>query len=242
MIKHPSPKQNRLLATLPPEDYKQLLPHLELVELSLNTSLYKSSHHQSHAYFPITSIASLMSDLSDGTSIEFAMVGNEGMIGISLFMGESMTTYRAAILCEGQAYRLNKQQFIQRFSQSNAMQYILLRYTQSLISQIAQTAVCNRHHSLDKQLCCLLLLIVDRLPSNEINLTQELIANRLGVRREGITESAGRLQKSGLIKYRRGHIVILNRTKLEEKVCECYQSIKNESDHSELSGICSVSP
>ena len=242
MTIHPSPNQNRLLAALPPTDYKQLLPHLELVELSLNTTLYKPSRHQSHAYFPITSIASLMSDLSDGTSIEFAMVGNEGMIGTSLFMGDGpMTTNRAAILCGGQAYRLNKQQFIQKFSQSNSMQYILLRYTQSLISQIAQTAVCNRHHSLDKQLCCLLLLIADRLPSNEINLTQELIANRLGVRREGITESAGRLQKSGLIRYSRGHIFILNRPKLEEKVCECYQNIKNDSDYSKLSGIHSVS-
>lgn len=233
----PDPKQNHLLAILSTADYKKLMPHLEVVDLPVNTNLYKSSCLQSYAYFPTTCIASLISDLSDGTSIEFAIVGNEGMIGTSLFMGKEPTSAnRAVILSAGQAYRLNRHQFNQGFSSSDTLQHILLNYMQSLISQIAQTAVCNRHHSLDKQLCRLLLLIADRLPSNKINLTQESIANTLGVRREGITEVAGKLQKSGLIRYRRGCILILDRAELEKRVCECYHLLRHKSDNSALTG------
>ena len=228
----PSPRQNKILASLPSTDFDRLFPHLELVSIPLDTTLYNSSRNLSHAYFPITSIVSLASILEDGTTIEFALVGNEGVIGISLFMGsEATAANRAIVLSEGLAYQINGSLLAREFSSSSTIQQVLLHYTQTLISQIAQTAVCNRHHSLDKQLCRLLLLIVDRLPSNEINMTQELIANTLGVRREGITEAAGRLQKAGLIQYSRGHIIILNKQKLEDKACECYRIIKNESHH-----------
>ena len=228
----PSPRQNKILASLPSTDYDRLLPYLELVSIPLDTTLYDSSKNLSHAYFPITSIVSLASILDDGTSIEFALVGNEGVIGISLFMGcEATATNRAIVLSEGLAYQMNGSLLTTEFTNSSTIQQALLHYTQTLISQIAQTAVCNRHHSLDKQLCRLLLLIVDRLPSNEINMTQELIANTLGVRREGITEVAGKLQKAGLIQYSRGHIIILNKQKLEDRACECYHIIKNESHH-----------
>ena len=228
----PSPRQNKILASLPSEDYDRIFPHLKLVSIPLDTTLYDSSKNLNHAYFPITSIVSLASILDDGTSIEFALVGNEGVIGISLFMGcEATATNRAIVLSEGLAYQMNGSLLTREFSSSNTIRQALLHYTQTLISQIAQTAVCNRHHSLDKQLCRLLLLIVNRLPSNEINMTQELIANTLGVRREGITEAAGKLQKAGLIQYSRGHIIILNKQMLEKRACECYHIIKNESHH-----------
>ena len=228
----PNPRQNKILASLSSTDYDRLFPHLELVSIPLDATLYNSSRNLSYAYFPITSIVSLASILDDGTTIEFALVGNEGVIGISLFMGsETTSANRAIVLSEGLAYQMNGSILTREFSSSSTIQQVLLHYTQTLISQIAQTAVCNRHHSLDKQLCRLLLLIVDRLPSNEINMTQELIANTLGVRREGITEAAGRLQKAGLIQYSRGHIIILNKQKLEDKACECYHIIKNESHH-----------
>ena len=232
---HPDPKQNHLLANLSTADYKQLIPHLEAVELPINTNLYISSRLQNYAYFPTTCVASLVSDLSDGTSIEFAIVGNEGMIGTSLYIGKEPTSAnRGIVLSAGKAYRLNRDQFTREYDRSGTLQYILLNYLQSLISQIAQTAVCNRHHSLDQQLCRLLLLIADRLPSNKINLTQESISNILGVRREGVTEAAGKLQRSGLIRYRRGCILILNRAELEKRACECYHLLRYEFDHPAL--------
>ena len=226
----PTPLQNYILASLPSKDYERLLPHLELVTIPVDTILYDSSKNLSFAYFPITSIVSLASILDDGTCIEFAVVGNDGIIGISLFMGsEATATNRAVVLSEGLAYQMDGSLLTREFASSKTTQKALLRYTQTLISQIAQTAVCNRHHSLDKQLCRLLLSIVDRLPSNEINMTQELIANTLGVRREGVTEAAGKLQKAGLIQYSRGHIFIMDKQKLEDRACECYHVIKKES-------------
>jgi len=225
-----NPRRNHLLAALPAAECERLFPDMELVPMPLGNVLYESGSQLKHVYFPTTSIVSLLYVLEDGASAEIAVVGNEGMIGIALFMGGETTPSRAVVQSAGHAYRLKGQLLKQEFSRSGAMQHLLLRYTQALITQMAQTAVCNRHHSLDQQLCRWLLLSLDRLPSNELRMTQELIANMLGVRREGVTEAAGKLQSAGLIQYNRGHIVVLDRSGLEAKVCECYDVVKREFD------------
>jgi CRP-like cAMP-binding protein len=225
-----SPRQNRLLAALTAPDYARLEPHLKLVQMPLGTVLYESGILLNHVYFPTTSIVSLLYVMADGASAEIAVVGNEGVIGVSLFMGGETTPSRAVVQSAGHAYRLSGQLLKEEFTRAGAMQHLLLRYTQALITQMAQTAVCNRHHSLDQQLCRWLLLSLDRLASNELAMTQELIANMLGVRREGVTEAAGRLQNAGLIEYRRGHITVIDREGLEARTCECYAVVKKESD------------
>jgi CRP-like cAMP-binding protein len=224
------PRQNHLLAALPTEDYKRLLQHLELVPMPLGDVLYESGNELRHVYFPTTAIVSLLYVMLDGASAEIAVVGNEGIIGVALFMGGETMPNRAVVQSAGHAYRLKGQLLKNEFSRSGELQHLLLRYTQALLTQMAQTAVCNRHHSLDQQLCRWLLLSLDRLPSNELTMTQELIANMLGVRREGVTEAAGNLQRAGLIAYRRGKITVLNRVGLEARTCECYEVVKKEFD------------
>jgi CRP-like cAMP-binding protein len=226
-----SPKQNHLLAALPAADYKRLLPKLEFVPLPLAWAVYESDKAQSYVYFPTTSIVSLLYVMQDGSSAEIAVVGNEGVVGIALFMGGESTPSRAVVQSAGDAYRLKGSILKREFDHGGPIQYLLLRYTQALITQMTQTAVCNRHHSVEQQLCRWLLLSLDRLlPSNELTMTQELISNMLGVRREGVTEAAGRLQAAGLIQYYRGKITVLDRVKLEARVCECYAVVKRESD------------
>jgi CRP-like cAMP-binding protein len=224
------PRQNHLLAALPTEDYKRLLQHLELVPMPLGDVLYESGNELRHVYFPTTAIVSLLYVMLDGASAEIAVVGNEGIIGVALFMGGETMPNRAVVQSAGHAYRLKGQLLKNEFSRSGELQHLLLRYTQALLTQMAQTAVCNRHHTLDQQLCRWLLLSLDRLPSNELTMTQELIANMLGVRREGVTEAAGNLQRAGLIAYRRGKITVLNRVGLEARTCECYEVVKKEFD------------
>lgn len=234
MVKNPSlsaqqsPRQNYLLAALPAADYERLLPHLEHVSLDLGFALYESGSPQSYVYFPAASIVSLLYVMEDGASAEIAVVGNEGLVGISLFMGGETTPSRAVVQSAGYGYRLRASVLKKEFGQAGELQHLLLRYTQALITQMAQTAVCNRHHALEQQLCRWLLLSLDRLPSNELVMTQELIANMLGVRREGVTEAAGHLQAAGLIHYSRGKITVLDRPKLEARVCECYAVVKHE--------------
>ena len=230
MLEPHSPKDNQLLAALPPGDYKRLLAHLELVPLPLGWALYESGSVQGFAYFPTTSIVSLLYVMQDGSSAEIAVVGNEGAVGIALFMGGESTPSRAVVQSAGFGYRLKGSRLKREFERGGPLQYLLLRYTQALITQMAQTAVCNRHHSVEQQLCRWLLLSLDRLPSNVLTMTQELIANMLGVRREGVTEAAGKLQAEGLIQYTRGKITVLNRARLEARVCECYAVVKRESD------------
>ena len=225
-----TPQQNHILAALPAVDYKRLLPHLELVPLPLGWALYESGTEQGYVYFPITSIVSLLYVMEDGSSAEIAVVGNEGVVGIALFMGGETTPSRAVVQSAGYACRLKGRLLKAEFERGGDLQHLLLRYTQALITQMAQTAVCNRHHSVEQQLCRWLLLSLDRLPSNELTMTQELIANMLGVRREGVTEAAGNLQAAGLIHYSRGKITVLDRPKLEARVCECYAVVKRESD------------
>jgi len=225
-----APDQNHLLAALPAEDRERLFPHLELVQMPLGEVLYESGNELRHVYFPTTAIISLLYVMLDGASAEIAVVGNEGIIGVALFMGGETMPNRAVVQSAGQAYRLKGQLLKQEFNRSGDLQHLLLRYTQALLTQMAQTAVCNRHHSLDEQLCRWLLLSLDRLPSNKLVMTQELIANMLGVRREGVTEAAGNLQKAGLIVYRRGHITVLDRAGLEARSCECYAVVKKEFD------------
>ncbi len=225
-----SPRQNHLLAALPSEDYQRLSPFLELVPMPLGEVLYESGNELRHVYFPTTAIISLLYVMLDGASAEIAVVGNEGVIGVALFMGGETMPNRAVVQSAGHAYRLKGQLLKQEFNRSGELQHLLLRYTQALLTQMAQTAVCNRHHSLDQQLCRWLLLSLDRLPTNELSMTQELIANMLGVRREGVTEAAGNLQKTGLITYRRGHITVLDRAGLEARACECYAVVKKEFD------------
>lgn len=225
-----APQQNRLLAALPKQDFERLQPRLKLVPLPLGEVLYESGSRLRHVYFPINSIVSLLYMMADGASAEIAVVGNEGIIGVSLFMGGETTPSRAVVQSAGHAYRLPGQILKQEFTLGGAMQHLLLRYTQALITQMAQTAVCNRHHSVDQQLCRWLLLSLDRLSSNELVMTQELIANMLGVRREGVTEAAGKLQAAGLIHYSRGHITVLDRAGLEARTCECYGVVRKESD------------
>ncbi len=223
-----SPKQNHLLDTLTAGELRRLR-HLEPVEMVLGEVVYESGRNLNHVYFPTDCIVSLLYVLENGASAEIAVVGNEGVVGISLFMGGETTPSRAVVQCAGNAYRLPAQIMKAEFTRGGSMQHLMLRYTQSLITQMAQTAVCNRHHSVDQQLCRWLLLSIDRLPSPEIEMTQELIANMLGVRREGVTEAAGKLQKSGVISYRRGHIKVLNRPKLERMSCECYDVVRRET-------------
>jgi CRP-like cAMP-binding protein len=219
-----------LLAALAAPEFKRLRRHLEPVEMTLGEVVYESGRSLDHVYFPTTSIVSLLYVLENGASAEIAVVGNEGVVGISLFMGGETTPSRAVVQSAGQAYRLPGELMKKEFTRGGGMQHLMLRYTQALITQMAQTAVCNRHHSVDQQLCRWLLLSIDRLPSPEIVMTQELIANMLGVRREGVTEAAGKLQKAGVISYRRGHIRVLNRATLEGMSCECYEVVRRETD------------
>jgi len=224
----PTPQQNHLLAVLPEPKCERLFSHLEPASLALGEALYESGGQLSHVYFPTTAIVSLLYVMENGASAEIAVVGNDGMVGIALFMGGETMPNRAVVQSAGHAYRLNGQLLKQEFGRSGALQHLLLRYTLALLTQMAQTAVCNRHHSVDQQLCRWLLLSLDRLPSDELSMTQELIANMLGVRREGVTEAAGKLQRAGLIHYRRGHITVLNRPGLEARVCECYEVVRKE--------------
>ncbi|MHB8667691.1 MAG: Crp/Fnr family transcriptional regulator [Burkholderiales bacterium] len=222
--------QNHILAALPEEDFARLRPDLELVPMPLGWAVYESGGHVSYLYFPTTSLVSLLYVMEDGASAEIAISGNEGLVGISLFMGGETTPSRAVVQSAGNGYRLKASTLRKEFASGGHLQHLALRYTQALITQMAQTAVCNRHHSLDKQLCRWLLLSLDRLQGDELVMTQELIANMLGVRREGVTEAAGKLQADGLIRYRRGHIKVLDRARLEQRVCECYAVVKKEYD------------
>ena len=229
----PNPRQNHLLAALPQSEGERLFPHLEWVPLPLGEALYESGDRLSHVYFPTTAIVSLLYVMENGASAEIAVVGNEGIVGIALFMGGETMPNRAVVQSAGHAYRLKGQVLKQEFNRfggrrRGVLQHLLLRYTLALLIQMAQTAVCNRHHSVDQQLCRWLLLSLDRLPVNELKMTQELIANMLGVRREGVTEAAGNLQKAGLIHYNRGHITVLDRPGLEARVCECYEVVRKE--------------
>ena len=224
------PHQNHLLDALLRVDFDRLSSNLELVEMPLGEVVCESGSKLKHVYFPTTSIISLLYVMEDGASAEIAVVGNEGILGIPVFMGGETTPSRAVVQSAGHGYRLKAQLLKNEFNQAGPLQRLLLRYTQALITQMSQTAVCNRHHSVEQQLCRWLLLSMDRLPDNELIMTQELIANMLGVRREGVTEAAGKLQCLGLINYRRGHISVLNRAGLEKRSCECYQVVKSEYD------------
>ncbi len=215
---------------LPPAERERLFPHMKLIEMPFGMVLYESGVVLRHIYFPVDSIVSLLYVLNNGASAEIAVVGNEGAVGVSLFMGGETTPSRAVVQSAGSAYRLSRARLKEEFSRHGQLLHVLLRYTQSLITQMAQTAVCNRHHALDQQLCRWLLLSLDRLDSNELRVTQELIASMIGVRREGVTEAAGRLQKLGVIRYSRGKITVLDRPRLEELSCECYAVVKAETD------------
>jgi CRP-like cAMP-binding protein len=225
-----SPEQNHILEALPPAERARLFPHLKLVALPLGRVIYESGDKLQYIYFPTDSIISLLYVLEDGASAEIAVVGNDGAIGIALFMGGETTTNRAIVQSSGSAYQLTGTRLKQEFNRHGEVLHILLRYTQALITQMAQTAVCNRHHSVEQQLCRWLLLSLDRLPSSQLNMTQELIANMLGVRREGVTEAAGKLQKLGVITYSRGQIEVPDRGALERLCCECYGVVKRETD------------
>lgn len=224
------PIGNRLLARLPREEYDRLLPHLEYVNFALGEVIYESGGQMGYIYFPTTSIVSLLYMMENGTSAEIGVVGNEGVVGIALFMGGDTTPNRAIVQSAGDALKMKAHVLRDEFIRAGEFQLSLLRYTQALITQISQTAVCNRLHTIEQQLSRWLLLSHDRLQSDELKMTQELIANMLGVRREGVTYAAGRLQTEGLIKYSRGRITILNRKGLEATVCECYRVVKNEYD------------
>ncbi len=223
-------QQNTLLAALPEEVRLRLAPHLEPFELPLGMVLYESGDTLRHFFFPVDAIVSLLYVMESGASAEIAVVGNEGLIGVALFMGGYSTPSRAVVQSAGSALRIPGQNLMAEFNRHTEMQNLMLRYTQSLITQMAQTAVCNRHHTIDQQLCRWLLLSLDRLPGNHLVMTQELIANMLGVRREGVTEAAGKLQQQGIIEYHRGHIEVLDRPKLETLACECYAVVKRETD------------
>jgi CRP-like cAMP-binding protein len=224
------PQLNFLLAALPEDVQNRIFDHLELVNLPLGKVLYESGDTMRHVYFPTDSIISLLYVMESGASAEISVVGHEGVVGVSLFMGGESTPSRAIVQSAGSAYRLSGQRIKDEFNRHGELMLLLLRYTQSLITQMAQTAVCNRHHSIDQQLCRWLLLSLDRLPDNKLTMTQELIANMLGVRREGVTEAAGKLQRLGVIDYCRGHITVLDRSKLEALSCECYAVVKRETD------------
>jgi CRP-like cAMP-binding protein len=225
-----SPQQNHLLAALPADERDRLYPHLQLVPMPLGKVLYEPGDVQRYVYFPADCIISLLYVLEDGASAEISVVGNDGLIGIALFMGGETTPSRAVVQSAGHAYRLLGQTLKEEFHRNGGLRLLLLRYTQALITQMAQTAVCNRHHSVDQQLCRWLLLALDRLPSNQLTMTQELIANMLGVRREGVTEAIGKLQRLGVITHSRGHITVLDRPALERLCCECYAAVKKETD------------
>jgi len=225
-----SPTDNRLLAALSPADLEALLPSLEPVQMALGQALYESGGAQGYVYFPTSSIVSLLYVLENGSSAEIAVTGCEGLVGIALFMGGETTPSRAVVQSAGEGFRLKASVLKEQFQRGGALQFLLLRFTQALITQMTQTAVCNRHHSVDQQLCRWLLLSLDRLPDNRLSMTQELIANMLGVRREGVTEAAGKLQADGLIEYSRGRITVLDRSGLEARVCECYSVVKKEYD------------
>ncbi|MDP9141397.1 MAG: Crp/Fnr family transcriptional regulator [Pseudomonadota bacterium] len=226
----PGPLQNHLLAALPLEVQERLFPYIELVEMPLGHVLYESGDTLRHVYFPTDSIVSLLYVMENGASAEISVVGNEGLVGVSLFMGGESTPSRAVVQSAGHAYRLLGQRVKDEFNRHGEMLVLMLRYTQALITQMTQTAVCNRHHSIDQQLCRWLLLSLDRLSGNKLTMTQELIANMLGVRREGVTEAAGKLHRLGVIEYSRGQITVLDRPKLEALSCECYAVVKKESD------------
>ncbi len=225
-----NPHHNHLLDALPASDYERLAPYLELQTLKLADVLYEPGRAMRYVYFPTTAIVSMLYVMEDGASAEIAIVGNEGILGISLFMGGESTPSRAVVQSAGYAYRMRAQLLKNEFGRYGTLMHLLLRYTQALITQMAQTAVCNRHHSVDQQLCRWLLLSLDRLASNELTMTQELIANMLGVRREGVTEAAGKLQDAGLVEYRRGKITVLDRPRLQARSCECYEVVKKEFD------------
>ena len=225
-----SPQSNHLLAALPESALQRWLPELEIVDMPLGSVLYESGGALSHVYFPTTAIVSLLYVMEDGASAEIAVVGNEGIVGISLFMGGQSTPSRAVVQSAGKGFRLTAPLMKAEFDRAGSVLHLLLRYTQALITQMAQTAVCNRHHSLDQQLCRWLLLSLDRLEGNQLVMTQELIANMLGVRREGVTEGALKLQNAGLIRYARGRITVLDRGGLEKRSCECYAVVKKEYD------------
>ncbi len=227
---HDNPKKNNLLAALAGTDWERWQPLLEFVELPLGHVLYESGKTLSHVYFPTTAIVSLLYVMENGASAEIAVVGNEGLVGVSLFMGGGSTPSRAVVQSAGQGFRIKADALKDEFEKGGPVLHLLLRYTQALITQMAQTAVCNRHHSLDQQLCRWLLLSLDRLEGSELVMTQELIANMLGVRREGVTEGALKLQSAGLIKYSRGRINVLDRAGLEQRTCECYAVVKKEYD------------
>ncbi|EIC21593.1 Crp/Fnr family transcriptional regulator [Thiorhodovibrio frisius] len=226
--RHVCPKQNHLLDALPQEDFKRLAAQLELVPLPLGMSLYESGEGLSHVYFPTDAIVSQLYVMENGASAEIAVVGNEGIVGLAAFMGGETVPNRGVVQSAGYAYRLEGSVVKREFERGGSLRPLLLRYTMALLTQTAQTAVCNRHHSVDKQLCRWLLLSLDRLPANELRMTQELIANMLGVRREGVTEAAGHLQSAGLIRYSRGCITVLDRPGLEARVCECYGVVRRE--------------
>ncbi|MBA3582001.1 MAG: Crp/Fnr family transcriptional regulator [Gammaproteobacteria bacterium] len=224
----PSPQQNSLLAALTAEDLKRLTPHLEWVAMPLGQILYDPGEKLQHAYFPTTAIVSLHYITESGASAESAGVGNEGVVGVTIFMGGDTMPSSAVVVSAGHAYRLDRHIFKQEFERHEILHRMLLRYTQALMTQMMQTAVCNRHHAIEQQLCRWLLLTIDRLPSTEVVMTQELIASMLGVRREGVTEAARKLQQAGFIQYRRGHISLLDRKGLESRACECYDAVKKE--------------
>ncbi len=225
-----TPRDNHLLAALLPKEHEHLAAYLELVPLPLGHVLYEPGSVLHNVYFPTTAIVSLLYVMHDGASAEIAVVGNEGVIGVALFMGGESMPHRAVVQSAGYAYRLKGHLLKNEFNHCRELQHLLLHYTQALLTQTAQTAVCNRHHSLSQQLCRWLLMSLDRLPSNELVMTQELIANMLGVRRESVTEAAGKLQREGLIKYSRGHITVIDRAGLEAHACECYTVVKKEFD------------
>ncbi len=228
MSTHPSPSQNHLLAALPTAEFERLAAHLELVPMRLGDMLYEPGGQLSYAYFPTTAIISLHYVMASGASAESAGVGNEGVVGISLFMGGNTTPSSAVVQTAGHAYRLGRRLLQQEFNRGELLQRLLLRYTQALMTEMAQTAACNRHHSVEQQLCRWLLLTLDRLPTEELVMTHELVASMLGVRRETITDVAGELQRAGCIRYRRGHIAVLDRRGLETRACECYAVIRQE--------------
>jgi len=225
-----NPKENRLLAALPDSDFQRLLRSLQAVVMPLGQVMYESGNTMTHAYFPTTAIVSLLYVMESGASAEIGVVGNDGLVGISLFMGGGSTPSRAVVQSAGRGFRLNSRVIREQFEKSGPLMHLLLRYTQALITQMTQTAACNRHHSIDQQLCRWLLLSLDRLQGSTLIMTQELIANMLGVRREGVTDAAMKLQRAGLIHYSRGKIEVLDRAGLETRTCECYKVVKNEYD------------
>lgn len=225
--------KNKLLSALCIDAQKRMLPHLKLVSFPLGKVIYEVNQKLDYVYFPTNSIVSLLYVMMDGSSAEISVIGNEGMVGVAVFMGGESTPSRAVVQSAGSAYRYPSAELRNEFNNQLDLRMLLLRYTQSLITQMAQTAVCNRHHSIDQQLCRWLLLSLDRLPSNNLIMTQELIANMLGVRREGVTEAAGKLQKLGIITYKRGHISVIDRSRLENQSCECYKVVKSETDRLE---------